>query len=128
MEEQELREQIARDIEAECQCKAQGLTDPWYTCAYCKAAAIARRKKLYLEHSTKYFAMVHDVEKCEGQPCTAHNRSEHSMRGFMQSWREDIGVMERICEHGIGHPDPDEFKLTTGEYDGVHGCDGCCGL
>jgi hypothetical protein len=30
--------------------------------------------------------------------------------------------MERICPHGVGHPDPDDVFAT----DTVHGCDGCC--
>lgn len=30
-------------------------------------------------------------------------------------------MMERMCPHGIGHPDPDEITLDV-----VHGCDGCC--
>jgi hypothetical protein len=34
--------------------------------------------------------------------------------------------MERICEHGCGHPDPDDHRILTGEDDGIHGCDGCC--
>jgi hypothetical protein len=38
--------------------------------------------------------------------------------------------MERICSHGVGHPDPDDiaFKFENGLDDamGVHGCDGCC--
>jgi hypothetical protein len=34
--------------------------------------------------------------------------------------------MERICEHGIGHPDPDDRRIRTGEDMGDHGCDGCC--
>jgi hypothetical protein len=29
--------------------------------------------------------------------------------------------MERICSHGVGHPDPDEINT-----DKTHGCDGCC--
>lgn len=29
--------------------------------------------------------------------------------------------MERICPHGVGHPDPDDTNPDT-----VHGCDGCC--
>ena len=39
-------------------------------------------------------------------------------------WREDRFIMERICEHGVGHPDPDDKRVREG--DGVHGCDGCC--
>lgn len=31
--------------------------------------------------------------------------------------------MERICPHGVGHPDPD---CMYAKRDTVHGCDGCC--
>jgi hypothetical protein len=34
--------------------------------------------------------------------------------------------MERICPHGVGHPDPDEYAIASGGDAGVHGCDGCC--
>lgn len=33
--------------------------------------------------------------------------------------------MERICPHGVGHPDPDEIDLEVNAK-GIHGCDGCC--
>jgi hypothetical protein len=33
--------------------------------------------------------------------------------------------MERICPHGIGHPDPDDPAFKN-PIEGVHGCDGCC--
>ena len=41
-------------------------------------------------------------------------------------WRPDRGIWERVCEHGIGHPDPDDPRILSGEDRGVHGCDGCC--
>lgn len=65
---------------------------------------------------------VHPSDQCEGQPCVIHNPSNHSMRDFPTHWRGDRGIMERICPHGIGHPDPDEINS-----DRMHGCDGCCG-
>ena len=75
----------------------------------------------------------HLEDKCVGEFCTLHNRSNHVMRSFPQHWRTDRKIMERVCPHGIGHPDPDEYKLTqkyilfTGNTsEGVHGCDGCC--
>jgi hypothetical protein len=49
------------------------------------------------------------------------------MRSFRQHWRGDRDMMERICTHGIGHPDPDDFRIRMGFDSGVHGCDGCCG-
>lgn len=45
------------------------------------------------------------------------------------------GLTERLCVHGIGHPDPDSVEFLASKEDdpadarwgwGVHGCDGCC--
>lgn len=79
---------------------------------------------------------IHAPEKCAGRSCVIHNQSEHRMRGMTLSWRQadafDIkpSHFERICSHGIGHPDPDssDFLRSTGQSVDVHGCDGCCGL
>lgn len=78
-----------------------------------------------LENTEQVF-YTHGADACHGEFCTIHNRSEHSMRGFPQSWRADRGIMERICPHGIGHPDPDEYKLVVDPSSMAHGCDGCC--
>ena len=66
---------------------------------------------------------VHLEKDCRGLPCTIHSPSDHHMRDFPLDWRSDKGIFERICPHGVGHPDPDgqyEEHLT------IHGCDGCC--
>lgn len=36
------------------------------------------------------------------------------------------GLVEDICEHGVGHPNPEWLKAHGREIDGIHGCDGCC--
>lgn len=41
------------------------------------------------------------------------------------NWRDDTGVMERVCAHGVGHPDPDQ-PWPAGDWRWVHGCCGCC--
>jgi hypothetical protein len=77
---------------------------------------------------------VHSEADCEGRACTIHRPSDHHMRSWSTNWRDggmfDIKGphMERICPHGIGHPDPDdlEFHLSRGQDYSVHGCDGCC--
>jgi hypothetical protein len=71
---------------------------------------------------------VHEEGQCAGDYCTIHKNSEHRMRDFKQLWRDDRAIMERVCEHGVGHPDPDEIKLRGehGKAEAVHGCDGCC--
>lgn len=59
-------------------------------------------------------------------PCAIHSPSEHHMRTWPLHWRADRGIMERVCSHGIGHPDPDDIKIRMRNGDGIHGCDGCC--
>lgn len=81
-----------------------------------------------LENSDEVLIGVHPSSACKGQNCTLHNLSDHHMRSWPQHWRSDRAVMERICEHGVGHPDPDDyhFQGPKGVYEAVHGCDGCC--
>lgn len=72
---------------------------------------------------------VHPPERCAGEPCVIHNPSDHHMREWPTNWRGDTGVMERMCPHGIGHPDPDAMAFERTQrhaWMGVHGCDGCC--
>ena len=77
--------------------------------------------------------VVHAPDACAGRSCCVHNPSDHPMRGFPQYYRFDIGLMERTCPHGIGHPDPDDLAYRRDRYGadharglGIHGCDGCC--
>lgn len=85
-----------------------------------------------LENSKEVLKSVHPKDSCAGDYCPIHNRSNHHMRKFPQHWRADRGIIERICPHGIGHPDPDQsafFKKVYGKdawAQWVHGCDGCC--
>jgi hypothetical protein len=74
---------------------------------------------------------THPERICAGRetPCVIHSPSEHHMRTWKLNYRGDTGVMERLCPHGVGHPDPDAlaFAATKGEtWLAVHGCDGCC--
>lgn len=76
---------------------------------------------------------IHKPEQCAGEPCPFHNPSEHALSGARMDIRA-TGLVERECEHGIGHPDPDSVAYlnahgATGAKGswGVHTCDGCCG-
>lgn len=76
---------------------------------------------------------THDKHLCAGDRCVIHNPSNHSMTHFPTNWRDDRKLMERICSHGVGHPDPDDIahkrKLyghEVADLETVHGCDGCC--
>lgn len=67
---------------------------------------------------------AHPKTKCDGELCPIHNPSNHHMREWTQWWRGDRKLMERVCPHGVGHPDPDDPQSKG--YGAVHGCDGCC--
>jgi hypothetical protein len=73
-----------------------------------------------------FLRKIHKPSACAGQPCCIHNPSAHPLRDAQLHWRADRRIMERICEHGIGHPDPDDRKTRSNWAEGVHGCDGCC--
>jgi hypothetical protein len=94
-----------------------------------------------IDEDTKYTTgtgqniIVHRKEDCVGKYCVIHNPSNHNMKDWPTNWRFDRQIMERICECGVGHPDPDDLvfkkdmaeKFGRDEYDkGIHGCCGCC--
>lgn len=37
------------------------------------------------------------------------------------------GLVEHICVHEVGHPDPTSVAGLGDDSYAVHGCDGCCG-
>jgi len=48
----------------------------------------------------------------------------------VQQIKRETGLVEDICEHGVGHPNKGCMDyidaLNLGDWWGVHGCDGCC--
>lgn len=72
----------------------------------------------------------HARADCDGHPCPFHTPSLHPMIEEPMNLRES-GLIERMCKHGVGHPDPDSvtwFQRHGLEGFGIHGCDGCCSL
>lgn len=95
---------------------------------------------------------THSPTACEGTACVVHNPSDHHMKAWPINYRFDRAarmpdrnlsgaviagpvfiLAERICPHGVGHPDPDSLDFARREggedfagAEGVHGCDGCC--
>lgn len=78
--------------------------------------------------------IVHSQDKCEGENCSIHNPSDHPLNKAELNWRSDRRIMERFCEHRVGHPDPDDLDYRINvlnedpKYAGMHGCceDRCC--
>ena len=76
-----------------------------------------------LPHEKEYWSHwdTHSPDKCVGRPCPVHNPSDHHMRSWPLNYRPDRGLTERLCHHGVGHPDPDDPSKHR-----RHGCCGCC--
>lgn len=88
----------------------------------------AEDDRLYLSDDN-FYVNNHKRDQCAGEFCCLHNPSDHPLKDAQLNWRADRGIMERICEHGIGHDDLDDlaFRRKMGvESSGIHGCDGCC--
>ena len=78
----------------------------------------------------KFIVVVHAESACEG-PCPIHLPSNHHMVNWPMKIRLDRvdKLTERVCFHGVGHPDPDSLSFLEkklGDHVGVHGCCGCC--
>jgi hypothetical protein len=73
---------------------------------------------------------IHAAVVCAGRPCPFHAPSDHPLKDAPINVRFDKhALVERFCEHGVGHDDPDSVAWlhSIGEtWAGVHGCDGCC--
>jgi hypothetical protein len=87
----------------------------------------------YITGRGQVLRSVHSPSDCAGEYCVMHNPSYHHMRDFPTWWRPDRALMERLCPHGVGHPDPDHIEAVrilrgdeAARTESVHGCDGCC--
>lgn len=79
-------------------------------------------KESFTDDFGKKIVNVHRQKDCVGA-CTIHNHGKHPLDQTAVLWRNDRGIFEHICLHGIGHPCPDSLSP---EDSGIHGCDGCC--
>lgn len=92
------------------------------------------KTELYVTGTGQHLEVHERKPQCLTDGCLIHNPSDHHMCEWPTHWREDRNLMERICPHGVGHPDPDGLKFIarTGakravvEGRAIHGCDGCC--
>lgn len=93
------------------------------------------RERIWITGCGEKLYCIHSKTECAGRSCVIHNPSDHVMRSFRTHWRDDRFMVERICPHGIGHPDPDDLAYwqevgrdgaKRGGGLGVHGCCGCC--
>ena len=67
---------------------------------------------------------VHEADRCQGQWCILH-KPLIPLEDRVLIWREDRGIFEQVCEHGVGHPVVED-EIWKPDYELVHGCCGCC--
>lgn len=92
----------------------------------------ARNDAIFLADGT--LLQTHPAWSCAGQFCCVHNPSDHPLRDAPLFWLQDTRSMDRLCSHGVRHPDYDDFafKVRSGfprymlAIVGAHSCDGCC--
>lgn len=85
----------------------------------------------YYTGTGQILAGCHQWEEACEDGCVIHKQLDHPMKGQRTHWRGDRQMMERICRHGIGHPDPFQVKYwqrtLTPEQVAVEMVHGCCG-
>jgi hypothetical protein len=77
---------------------------------------------------------THPERVCVGGHCCIHNPSGHPLRDAPQFWVAWSRSINRLCTHGVMHPDYDDFafRIRVGTSSallaliGAHNCDGCC--
>jgi hypothetical protein len=108
------------------------LTDSPYDVYWPERDYFDAERNAYVTGDGRTLVGIHPVtDTCFQRGCVIHNPTEHAMRDLPTHWRDDRGIMERTCPHGVGHPDPDDLAFQEECHPhraaGVHGCDGCCG-
>lgn len=85
----------------------------------------------YIDGHGNVLVGVHERSPRCDLGCVIHSPTDRT--GFPTLFRRDRLLVERVCPHGVGHPDVDHLRYVAWAYDrdkakaeAVHGCDGCC--
>lgn len=78
--------------------------------------------------------VTHPEHACRGTHCCVHNPSDHPLRDAPLVWLPRLRSLDRICTHGIRHPDRDDFAYKASQrlsplllaLLSAHDCDDCC--
>lgn len=64
---------------------------------------------------------VHPESACAGRGCPLHHPSAHRMVDWPMRWNPTTRAIERECEHGRWHPDPDDlaYKRSVDSFEGA---------
>lgn len=87
-----------------------------------RTAGIGRPVAARTEHDYDVLAFAEKHGWVEAKHLTEAGLRELYPWAVETSFRQDRGIWEGICKHGIGHP----IGALPKPGDGVHGCDACC--
>jgi hypothetical protein len=77
-----------------------------------------------LDRAIRFGRIGYGFESCHARMITKYKKPTWAVNQII---RDDWGgIVEDICEHGIGHPNKEWLKKHGKECDNIHGCDGCC--
>lgn len=68
---------------------------------------------------------THNSGQCFGQWCAIHRPMPGPWESWPRQWRDDRGILERVCPCGTGHPVAEmyEWAIANGKgFELVHGC------
>lgn len=95
-----------------------------------------KESNTFIDDSNRKWHQVHqETEACARRGCVIHSPSDHHMKDWPLVMRPRGGhlLSERICNCGVGHPDPDylayildSFGENESKNESIHGCCGCC--
>lgn len=84
----------------------------------------------YTTDSGQLMLDVHaNSPECQEHGCPIHNPSDRAVAIGTTHYNTERQRMDRVCEHGLAHPDPDSQDWRErhfGDRDDEHDCDGCC--
>jgi len=70
---------------------------------------------------------THEGSECFGQWCAIHHQMSGPWGQWPRYWRDDRGILERICPCGIGHPVAEMYDWAIAHGQGYELVHGCCG-
>jgi hypothetical protein len=71
---------------------------------------------------------THGLGSCLGQWCCIHRPMPGPWSGWPRYWRDERGIMERICPCGVGHPVAEMYEYTVLQGDMYKLTHTCCGI
>lgn len=69
---------------------------------------------------------THERGACIGRWCCIHQQMPGPWATWPRNWRDDRGIMERICPCGIGHPVAEMYEWAVAARRGEQLVHGCC--